>query len=91
MAKEKKHKEEKFHCPVGRFFEDLEGLQGGKSEFFDHLNQSRLEFLKAKGMQIEEHPDIDALRAKVIDLRNMELYKDSRVRGLLVKILDAVK
>ena len=46
MAKEK-HKEEKFHCPVGRFFEDLEGLQGGKSEFFGHLNQSRLEFLKA--------------------------------------------
>jgi hypothetical protein len=48
MAKEKKHKkEEKFHCPVGRFFEDLEGLQGGKSEFFDHLNKSHLEFLKA--------------------------------------------
>ena len=53
MAKEK-HKEEKFHCPVGRFFEDLEGLQGGKSEFFDHLNQSRLEFLKAIRSLVDE-------------------------------------
>ena len=54
MAKEKKHKEEKFHCPVGRFFEDLEGLPGGKSEFFDHLNQSRLEFLKAIRALVDE-------------------------------------
>ena len=54
MAKEKKHKEEKFHCPVGRFFEDLEGHQGGKSEFFDHLNQSRLEFLKAIRSLVDE-------------------------------------
>ena len=53
MAKEK-HKEEKYHCPVGRFFEDLEGLQGGKSEFFDHLNQSRLEFLKAIRSLVDE-------------------------------------
>ena len=54
MAKEKKHKEEKFHCPVGRFFEDLEGLKGGKSEFFGHLNKSRLEFLKAVGVYRED-------------------------------------
>ncbi len=53
MAKEK-HKEEKFYCPVGRFFEDLEGLQGGESEFFDHLNQSRLEFLKAIRSLVDE-------------------------------------
>ena len=54
MAKEKKHKEEKYFCPVGRFFEDLEGLQGGKSEFFDHLNQSRLEFLRAIRSLVDE-------------------------------------
>jgi hypothetical protein len=54
MAKEKKHKEEKFFCPVGRFFEDLEGLQGEKSEFFDHLNQSRLEFFKAIRSLLDE-------------------------------------
>ena len=55
MAKEKKHKEEeKFHCPVGRFFEDLEGLPGGKSEFFEHLNKSRLEFLKAIRSLVDE-------------------------------------
>ena len=54
MAKEKKHKEEKYFCPVGRFFEDLEGLHGEKSEFFDHLNQSRLEFLKAIRTLVDE-------------------------------------
>ncbi len=54
MAKEKKPKEEKFLCPVGRFFEDLEGLSGEKSEFFDHLNQSRLEFLKAIRTLVDE-------------------------------------
>jgi hypothetical protein len=54
-AKEKKHKEEKFQCPVGRFFEDLEGLHGGsKSEFFDHLNKSRLEFLRAIRSLVDE-------------------------------------
>ena len=53
MAK-KMHKEEKFFCPVGRFFEDFEGLHGEKSEFFDHLNQSRLEFFKAIRSLLDE-------------------------------------
>ena len=53
MAKEK-HKEEMVHCPFGRFFQDLEDLQGGKSKFFDHLNQSRVEFLKAIRSLVDE-------------------------------------
>jgi hypothetical protein len=53
MAKAK-HKGEMVRCPVCRFFEDLEDLQGGKSEFFDHLNQSRVEFLKAIRSLVDE-------------------------------------
>ena len=46
MAKEKE-KSEMFLCPVGRFFSDLEKASWDKSKFFKHLNQSRVEFLKA--------------------------------------------
>jgi len=42
-----KQDNEKFICPVGRFFMDLEKMTGGKSAFFTHMNRSRLEFLKA--------------------------------------------
>jgi len=34
-------------CPVGRFFAALEKKSGGKSAFSEHLNKSRIEFLKA--------------------------------------------
>jgi len=54
-------------------------------------NAARLEFLKKKGMQVEENPDIDAFRAKVANLKDMEIYKDPKVQALLVKILDATK
>jgi hypothetical protein len=53
MAKEK-HKQETVLCPICRFFQDLENLQGGKSEFSDHLNQSRVEFLKAIRSLLDE-------------------------------------
>ena len=46
MAKET-HKEEMMYCPVSRFFSDLEKFSGRKSPFFDHLKNSRIEFLKA--------------------------------------------
>ena len=45
MAKER-YKDE-MYCPVGRFFSDLEKASGKKSEFFEHLNLSCIEFLKA--------------------------------------------
>jgi tripartite ATP-independent transporter DctP family solute receptor len=54
-------------------------------------NAGRLKFLKEKGMQVEENPDIDAFRAKVSGLKDMDIYKDPKVQALLVKILDATK
>ncbi len=54
-------------------------------------NAARLQFLKEKGMQVEEHPDIDAFRAKVAGLRDMDVYKDPKVQALLIKILEATK
>jgi sarcosine oxidase delta subunit len=46
MGKDKDVKETVV-CPVGRFFMDLEKMSGEKTEFFKHLNNSRVEFLKA--------------------------------------------
>ncbi len=54
-------------------------------------NAARLKFLKEKGMQVEENPDIAAFRAKVADIQKMDLYKDPKVQALLVKILEATK
>jgi hypothetical protein len=46
MAKEKNTHEVE-HCPVARFFSEMEKSCGPKSEFFNHLHQSQIEFLKA--------------------------------------------
>jgi TRAP-type C4-dicarboxylate transport system substrate-binding protein len=54
-------------------------------------NAARLKFLKDKGMQVEENPDIATLRAKVADIQKMDLYQDPKVQALLVKILAATK
>ena len=54
-------------------------------------NAARLELLKAKGMQVEEQPDIASFRAKVAALKDMEIYSDPKVQALLVKILDATR
>ncbi len=54
-------------------------------------NAARLEMLKKKGMQVVEDPDIDAFRAKVADLKDMDLYSDPKVKELLLKIMNAVK
>ncbi|MBC2703580.1 TRAP transporter substrate-binding protein [Desulfobacula sp.] len=51
----------------------------------------RLTLLKEKGMQIVENPDIDAFRAKVADLKDMNIYKDPKVQDMLLKIMEAVK
>jgi len=34
-------------CPVANLFADLQDMLGRKSGFFKHMNQSRIEFLKA--------------------------------------------
>ena len=43
---EKKSEQETTGCPVGGFFEDLEQAFGKKSQFFEHMTQSKLEFMK---------------------------------------------
>jgi tripartite ATP-independent transporter DctP family solute receptor len=54
-------------------------------------NAGRLKFLKEKGMQVEENPDIGAFRAKVSGLKDMDIYKNPKVQALLLRILDATK
>jgi len=54
-------------------------------------NADRLKLLKKKGMQVEENPDVAAFRARVADLKDMDLYKDPKVQALLLKIMEAVK
>jgi tripartite ATP-independent transporter DctP family solute receptor len=54
-------------------------------------NAERLRFLKEKGMQIEEQPDVSAFRAKVAGLKDTKLFDKPKVRALLVKILEATK
>jgi len=54
-------------------------------------NEARLKFLKEKGMQVEEHPDIDAFRSRVAGFKDMDIYQDPKVQTLLIKILDATK
>ena len=56
MSKKKKE-EEMVLCPVGKFFLDLQKASGKKSEFFDHLTRSRVEFLKAIRSLVDEKID----------------------------------
>ena len=44
-------------CPVGKFFMDLENAFGKQSDFFKHMTQSRLEFLKAVRSLLDERID----------------------------------
>jgi hypothetical protein len=53
MGSEKNEKETVL-CPVGRFFMDLEKTAGERSAFFEHLNNSRVEFLKAVRALVDE-------------------------------------
>jgi hypothetical protein len=50
----KHHDEEMVICPVGRFFMDLEKASAKKSKFFEHLDRSRVEFLKALRSLLDE-------------------------------------
>ena len=53
MSKEKNN-EELAVCPVGRFFLDLQGLSNRKSKFSSHMNNARIEFLKAIRSLVDE-------------------------------------
>jgi hypothetical protein len=51
----KKHEDEQMVvCPVGKFFMDLGKGPAGKSKFFQHLDRSRIEFLKALRSLLDE-------------------------------------
>ena len=51
----------------------------------------RLVMLKEKGMQVVEDPDINAFRAKVAGLKDMDLYSDPKVKSMLDKIMAATR
>jgi TRAP-type C4-dicarboxylate transport system substrate-binding protein len=54
-------------------------------------NAARLALLKEKGMKIEAYPDIDAFRAKVVGLKDTDLYSEPRVKAMLIEMLNATK
>ncbi len=54
-------------------------------------NAARLKFLKEKGMQVVEHPDIASFRAKVAGLKDMKLFKEPKVHALLLKVMAATR
>ena len=43
----KKVKPEACQCPVGNFFDDMQKTLWGDGPFHKHMNQSKIEFLKA--------------------------------------------
>lgn len=50
----RKKEEEMVVCPVGKFFLDLKEFSLPKSKFFEHLDLSRIEFLKAIRALVDE-------------------------------------
>lgn len=58
----KKKDEEMVLCPVGKFFMDLQKLSRSKSKFFEHMDLSRIEFLKAIRSLVDER--IEGLEEK---------------------------
>jgi hypothetical protein len=58
----KKKEEERVVCPVGKFFKDLQKLSRTKSKFFEHMDLSRIEFLKAIRSLVDER--IEGLEEK---------------------------
>jgi len=54
-------------------------------------NAKRIALLKEKGMLIEMEPDVASFRAKVADLKDMDLFKDPKVHELLMKFMAATK
>ena len=58
----KQKEEEMVMCPVGKFFLDLQKGSRKKSKFFEHLDLSRIEFLKAVRSLIDDR--IEGLEEK---------------------------
>ena len=54
-------------------------------------DSDRLKLLKDKGMIVEENPDVEALRAKVSVIRDMDLFKAPPVQALLLEMIEAAR
>lgn len=50
---------------------------------------ARLALLKERGMTVEENPDLASFRAKVANLKDMDLFKEPKVHALLLKMMAA--
>jgi tripartite ATP-independent transporter DctP family solute receptor len=54
-------------------------------------NQDFLNKLKSRGMSVVDRPDLESFRRKAVKLKEMEIYSDPGVQGLLEKFLEAAK
>jgi len=52
---------------------------------------ARLAYLKEKGMEVEESPDLGAFRTKLVSLQSNAIYSDPRVNDLLRRMLEATR
>ena len=52
---------------------------------------ARLVYLKEKGMEVEETPDLAAFRTKLVSLQSNSIYSDPRVNDLLRRMLEATR
>jgi len=52
---------------------------------------ARLAYLKEKGMEVEETPDLSAFRTKLVSLQSNSIYSDPRVNDLLRRMLEATR
>ena len=52
---------------------------------------ARLAYLKEKGMEVEESPDLAAFRTKLVSLQSNAFYSDTRVNDLLRRMLEATR
>jgi tripartite ATP-independent transporter DctP family solute receptor len=54
-------------------------------------NSDFLKKLKTSGMSVIENPDLDSFKKKAMRLKEMDIYADPRVKGLLEKFLRAAE
>ena len=71
---EKKSKEESFDCPVGTFFKEFNGLFGKGSQFYEHMTQSKVEFLKGIRSLVDER------------IEHLEKKRSTKTRKKMTKI-----
>ena len=71
---EKTTKEESIECPVGAFFKDINEVFGKGSKFYQHMTQSKVEFLKGIRSLVDER------------IENLEKRQSTKSRKRMTKI-----